>query len=401
MTTKIKYLILGAGPSGLALATQLLRMKETSFIIVDKDAEAGGLCKSRQMDGSPLDIGGGHLLDVRRKNILDFVFHFLPANEWNRFDRISKIQFDGVELDYPYEAHIWQLPMDDQVAHLLSIMNAGSNRGTPMPKSFSKWISWKLGDLIANHYLLPYNAKIFADISLDELGTYWLYKLPNVSMEDTLRSCLSKKIHGHLPAHAQFYYPKQHGYGEVFKRMGAALGKNLLLNYPVKSLDVETLTVNNEIQAEMVISTLPWQELAADKSFPKQIKTAISRLKYSSIDVTYRPEKAATDSHWTYFPSPELSYHRVLYRQNLLAGAKGYVEETNTLRLPPGEISTHHNQYAYPLNTIHKPEQIQKVLAWATSRSIIGLGRWGEWEHMNSDVALEKGINLAVDLLQK
>lgn len=400
MTTKIKYLILGAGPSGLALATQLLQMKETSFIIVDKDAEAGGLCKSRLVDGSPLDIGGGHMLDVRRKNVLDFVFRFMPEHEWNRFDRISKIQFDAVELDYPYESHVWQLPIEDQVAHLLSIMNAGSNRGIPMPDSFSKWIAWKLGDLIANNYLLPYNSKIFADVGLDELGTYWLYKLPNVSFEDTLRSCLTKKLHGHLPAHAHFYYPRQHGYGEVFKRMGESLGNNLLLNYPVTSLDAETLTVNHEIQADRIITTLPWQELAGHPSFPQEIKAAIDHLKYSSIDVTYRPDKQSTDAHWTYFPSPQLSYHRVIYRQNLLSGAKGYTEETNSLRLPPGQASTHHNPYAYPLNTIQKPEQIQKVLAWAKSRAIIGLGRWGEWEHMNSDVAIEKGLNLATNLVQ-
>ncbi|MBQ7166222.1 MAG: NAD(P)-binding protein, partial [Treponema sp.] len=61
-----KYLILGAGPAGLALANSLLDRGETDFLVVEKEAEAGGLCRSRQVDGSPLDIGGGHFLDVRR-----------------------------------------------------------------------------------------------------------------------------------------------------------------------------------------------------------------------------------------------------------------------------------------------------------------------------------------------
>jgi len=32
------------------------------------------------------------------------------------------------------------------------------------------------------------------------------------------------------------------------------------------------------------------------------------------------------------------------------------------------------------------------------SLNIFGLGRWGEWEHMNSDVVIEHGIKLALEL---
>ena len=42
------------------------------------------------------------------------------------------------------------------------------------------WIYWKLGDKIADDYMIPYNQKIF-NKELNELGTYWLEKLPNVS----------------------------------------------------------------------------------------------------------------------------------------------------------------------------------------------------------------------------
>ena len=57
---KMKYLILGAGPSGLTLANRLKQMRETSFFVLEKEKEAGGLCRSTQVDGSPFDIGGGH-----------------------------------------------------------------------------------------------------------------------------------------------------------------------------------------------------------------------------------------------------------------------------------------------------------------------------------------------------
>ena len=55
--------------------------------------------------------------------------------------------------------------------------------------------------------MLPYNEKMFGD-DLDALGTYWLEKLPDVSFEDTLRSCLTHKAYGKQPGHANFLYPK-------------------------------------------------------------------------------------------------------------------------------------------------------------------------------------------------
>jgi len=52
-----KYIILGAGPSGLAFAATLKRNGEDDFIIIDKEDSVGGLCRSIEVDGSPLDIG--------------------------------------------------------------------------------------------------------------------------------------------------------------------------------------------------------------------------------------------------------------------------------------------------------------------------------------------------------
>lgn len=69
---------------------------------------------------------------------------------------------------------------------------AGCNLKEEMPQEFVSWIYWKLGDKIAENYMIPYNQKMFGE-DLNQLGTYWLEKLPNVSFEETLLSCLTKK----------------------------------------------------------------------------------------------------------------------------------------------------------------------------------------------------------------
>ena len=115
---KLKFLILGAGPSGLSFALRLLELGETSFLILEKESEAGGLCRSKEVDGSPLEIGGGHFLDINNKNILDFFYRFLPEEEWNRFDRKSTIRLGDFEIDYPYESNIWQFPPEKQKEYL-------------------------------------------------------------------------------------------------------------------------------------------------------------------------------------------------------------------------------------------------------------------------------------------
>ncbi len=63
----MKYLILGAGPAGLTVANKLLQYGIKSFLVLERESEAGGLCRSTEVDNSPFDVGGGHFLDVRRK----------------------------------------------------------------------------------------------------------------------------------------------------------------------------------------------------------------------------------------------------------------------------------------------------------------------------------------------
>ncbi len=402
----MKYIILGAGPAGLTFANKLKQLNETSFLVLEKEKTAGGLCRSVEVDGAPLDIGGGHFLDVRRPDVNKFLFQFMPEEEWNMYNRDSRIAVNGNIINYPIEANIWQMKITDQVEYLKSIAVAGCNLGIEMPQMFVDWIYWKLGVKVAEDYMLPYNQKMFGK-ELNQLGTYWLEKLPSVSFEETLLSCLEKKAYGTQPGHAQFYYPKKYGYGEVWMRMAENIKDNIEYGKKVKSIDFTTRTVtttdNEKYQADLIITTIPWLEFEDIIGMPSDIRENIGKLKFSSIQIEYFSKKLDTSCHWIYYPNPKLSYHRILVRHNFCIGSKGYWTETNSERIKTEESKDNFkyiNQYAYPLNTIRKPEIIKKLLSWSKEKGVIGLGRWGEHQHYNSDVVVDLAMKLAERILQ-
>lgn len=396
---KVKWLILGAGPSGLTFANCLHEMGENNFIVLEAEAEAGGLCRSVMVDGSPLDIGGGHFLDVRRPNVCKFLFKFMPEDEWSMYNRDSRISLGDMLVGHPLESNIWQFPQEIQVEYLKSIATAGCNIGKTMPEKFVDWIYWKLGDKIADNYMLPYNSKMFGD-DLNVLGTYWLEKLPNVSFDETLLSCLNRKPYGVQPGHAQFYYPKEYGYGEVWLRMAAMIVGFVKYNSKVAWLDVSTKVVTiisgEEYQAEYVVTTIPWNSFKIVGINDTELMESVGRLKHTGVEIEYFSKNQESDAQWIYVPDINLSYHRILSRKVFCSNSHGYWTETNLNRVKIKDKEySYCNQYAYPLNTLDKRQIMRKLLGFMQEKQIYGLGRWGEHEHYNSDVVVERAIHLA------
>ncbi|MCR4990802.1 MAG: FAD-dependent oxidoreductase [Lachnospiraceae bacterium] len=401
----VKYLILGAGPSGLTLANTLYQKGERSILLLEKEDEAGGLCRSKDVDGWALDIGGGHFLDVRRPRVNEFLFRFMPENEWDLYERDSRIALGDNFVSHPLEANIWQLPDDVQKEYLESVKAAGCNNNVPKPDRFVDWITWKLGERIAKDYMLPYNSKMFAD-ELNELGTYWLEKLPNVDYEDILRSCSEHHAYAKQPGHASFYYPKKHGYGELWKRMGDELGDVVKAGQKADILDINDRCVTTQdgtkIRAEVVVTTVPWKSFEKIEGLSIELKDGIKALKHSSIETRYFEDNLDSKAQWIYYPDHKLPYHRILLRHNFCKG-RGYwtetrIERTHLFDKKSDDNFRYVNEYAYPLNTLDKPKIMEDLLIFLGKKGIIGLGRWGEHSHYNSDLVVEKALDLAEKL---
>ena len=136
---------------------------------------------------------------------------------------------------------------------------------------------------------------------------------------------------------------------------------------------------------------------------PEEITELIKQLKSSAIETRYVAENLDTNAQWIYIPDADIPYHRILVRHNFCQNSKGYWTETRQDRISmfSGKDTDVRwiNQYAYPLNTIGKPEIMKKLLDYCAPKQIYGLGRWGEHSHYNSDVVVELAMNLALKLI--
>lgn len=146
-----EYLILGAGITGLTLLKKMRQKGINNILALEAEKEAGGLCRSFYVEGHVVDIGG-HFFQTKYKEVEDFIFASFPKEKMYKIDpRISKISIEGMDVDYPLESNLWQLPVDKQIKYLISVIRNGEALGKPEPKNYEEWIRWKLGDMICDN----------------------------------------------------------------------------------------------------------------------------------------------------------------------------------------------------------------------------------------------------------
>lgn len=394
------YLIIGGGITGLTVARLLQLSGVDNIHILEAAPVPGGLCRTREIDGHVLDTGGGHFLCTKHPEVYDFVFSHLPKTEFNHFTRVSKVAIEGHEIDYPLENNLWQLPPDLCARYLASVTQNGEARGLPAPAHFEAWIRWKLGDRIADAYMMPYNRKIWG-VSPEEMDIDWLHKIPRLDLAEITRACQSRQADpAAMPSHAGFYYPKRGGFQRVFDAIAAPVIDHLECSSPVERIERvgDTLVVNGRHRARHVINTAPWHALASSPVFDAATRADIASLRNNQVVVSLHQEPRHPDAHWLYQPDESLPHHRSFFIHNFAPHSRpdGVYRETNHKRWSPGrgEIYAENNPYAYPIPTLGWAAAISRILAAAQPLDIHGVGRWGQWQYFNSDVCIREAMLL-------
>ncbi len=251
-------------------------------------------------------------------------------------------------------------------------------------------------------------------VDLNELSTSWIYKLPKTDLKSILHSIILKKANKkNLPSHDYFYYPKSGGFQRIVNAIYEPVRNHVKLSYKIDSIltleiaDENGVSFNGwcidkQYRAKNIINTAPWESLLRPMGanmFKPFFEKFLPGLKYTSLDVTYKKRTYKTDAHWTYIPDLDIEYHRVFYVNNYApSNPDSYLmTETNNLRVDSGYINPNYvflNKYAYPIPLKSKNKAMKDILTHYDQWNFYGLGRWGTWQHHNSDVCIFEAMEL-------
>ena len=425
-------LVIGAGLAGLSTAYHL---RDRPCRVVEKEKEAGGLCRSYQMDGFTFDYTG-HLLHFRQPAIRELVEGLL-AGQLDKHSRRSYIYSYRTYTEYPYQVNTHGLPPEvvrECLLGFIATLTAPPSGLKPEERSFKQWILESLGEGFARHFMVPFNEKLW-QVPLDELTSDWVsWLVPKPELRDVVNGALGikDKAFGYNPS---FLYPRQGGIGALPKAFLSGV-QDIVYGSELVEVDTArrraTFHDGRTESYETLVSTMPVPELVRRcTDLPKAIREAAEGLRCVSVyNVNLGvAREQVSDKHWIYFPEREYPFYRAGFPMNFspALGRPGcsslYVEISHQPEsvTPPSELirqiragleragifrpddeilvaDVKDIRYAYVLFDRHRARTLPAILAELESRGIHSIGRYGRWEHTSMEDAIAQGRQLAEKL---
>ncbi|MDB5059866.1 MAG: UDP-galactopyranose mutase, partial [Chloroflexi bacterium] len=307
--------------------------------------------------------------------------------------------------------------------------------------NFGEWIQAIFGEGIAQHFMLPYNFKVWGH-PLEMMDTRWQGdRVPTVDVRRILQNHLDDRDDVNWGPNNKFKFPLL-GTGMLYERMAETLPKSVNFNAEAVAIDVErrqvTLADGRVIPYERLVSTMPLRELlGCIRECPPSLQDAAQDLHFTKglfvgIGVA---EPCPSTKCWMYFPESDSPFYRVTYLSNyspkmtpgpghfsLLAEisaspfkpecADDVIDRTiqgmvNSRLLTP-EQAEHkivsrqllRVPYSYPVPTLGRDAALRTIQSWLMEHNIYSRGRFGAWRYEigNTDHSVMQGVELA-DLL--
>ena len=152
----MKYIVIGAGMSGLACAN-MLQDRGNEVVVFERDSRPGGMIKCDIVEGSLFHRTGGHVFNTRRSDVMNWFWsHFDKENEFTKSFRNSTVAFDNTLIvPYPIENHIYYFDQNVQKSIISDLLKIANTRKEP--HNFEEFLKGRFGDTLYNLYFQPYN----------------------------------------------------------------------------------------------------------------------------------------------------------------------------------------------------------------------------------------------------
>lgn len=304
---KVKYLIIGAGVSGLSFATNV-----GDYLIVEKEEEPGGLCRTTKRNGYIWDYSG-HFFHFQHSEIKSLFLDIIPDDEILMKERNTKIYFKDRWIDFPFQKNIHQLEQQDFIDALYDLY---FREEKDTYDSFLDMLYGKFGRSITEMFLRPYNEKLYAcdlnSLETDAMGRFF----PYANLGDIVRNM---KVQDNSSYNGSFLYPKDGAFRFIQVLLDKLDPKRVVLNTELKGVDFENKVAffnDREIEYEYLINTIPFHNFVEMTGF--QTKGELSSNKVLVFNLGFDKKSPIQDLHWVYFPEKKFNFYRVGFYDNIL-----------------------------------------------------------------------------------
>ncbi len=425
----MRVVILGGGLTGLVAAERLHRAA-VETVVLEREDEPGGVCRSFERSGFTFDLTG-HLLHVRDERTGAYLRQLGVWDDLDVHERRAAVVIGGRVTPYPVQINTGRLAPDVRRDCLVGFVRAWCQRrnGTGPAESFRSWVLENFGDGLGRYFFFPYNTKLFRTAP-EELSADWVERyVPQPDLEDVIDGALGIERPG-VGYNAVFRYPARGG----IRRLPDAVARfvrGLETGAEVIGVDLArrrvTLRDGRSIGFHRLVSTIGLPtliDLLADP-LPDEVAEARRSLRWVRVlNLALGVDGGApAEWHWLYFADSEIPFYRIGFPSNhgrlapagchtvsievSLDPGTGDVEAVAARAeaaaagaglLDPERIRirlVHVIDPAYVVFDHRRAGAVMVLRRYLEDCGVITAGRWAEWKYSAMEDAILDGMRVA------
>jgi protoporphyrinogen oxidase len=398
--------VIGAGVSGLGFANWWReRHPGADVVVLEAEPEPGGYCRTVVRDGFVWDYSG-HFFHFKDPAIERWLRARMPGQGVHTVARRSAIRYAGRNIDFPFQKHIHQLPLDEFLECLVELYFRPT--GDAQPRSFGEMLYRRLGKGITDKFLRPYNEKLYATeldrLDVDAMGRFF----PHADIADIIANMRPRApVDGGY--NATFTYPAGGAVQYIRALLHDLPPGTVCCDEPVTAIDLAARTLTTprrQLRYDRIISSAPLPTLARLCRLPHADVFSANKVLVYNLGFD---RKGPRDLHWMYFPDRMSLYIEI----GAPSGARLDTHAIEALRdrvladlrreaiVTDHQLVAHHHVVldpAYVHITQASLAETARLKAELARHGIHSVGRYGGWTYCSIEDNLVETRALAQSL---